>query len=130
MGGVVIAESASIHNIIVSAPDPRFLWLSGYAIKPDCHVIWFADCHVLLHVCSNVALAGSSRCHMIFVRRRSAGVLIGLPEVNICRVSTTKKVREGMGPAPGETSLHPDVLLCACVKMHRFPRATIYKTAQ
>ena len=62
---------------------------------------------------------------MIFVRRRSAGVLIGLPEVNICRVSTTKKVREGMGPAPGEASLHPDVLLCACVKMHRF-RARLY----
>ena len=45
---------------------------------------------------------------MIFVRRRRAGVLIGLPEVNICRVSTTKKsvespqtlfrVREGLGP--------------------------------
>ena len=109
---------------IVSAPDPRerrdfrpiswFSRLSGYAIKPDCHVIWFAikpDCHVLLHVLMSIVLGGfelGCRCHMIFVRRRRAGVLIGLPEVNICRVSTTKKsvespqtlfrVREGLGP--------------------------------
>ena len=39
---------------------------------------------------------------MIFVRRRRAGVLIGLPEVNICRVSTTKKsVESPRPPRPG-----------------------------